>query len=151
MHFCWKLSSSLITETTSEWFPMFTSKPHGEVVQQLNEGSEGEKGGGNVQHLDCGIMDGWMESWIMGGWNSEWNYAWNVGSAEGGMKGRMDGFVCSISMIEVEAIKCVFHQHNSNWWHKMFSTSMIAVEAPLAAASRTFASSPFSILMSCHQ
>ena len=50
---------------------MFTSKPHGEVVQQLNEGSEGEKGGGNVQHLDCGIMDGWMESWIMGGWNSE--------------------------------------------------------------------------------
>ena len=54
---------------------MFTSKPHGKVVQQLNEGSEGEKGGGNVQHLDCGIMDGWMdewmESWIMGGWNSE--------------------------------------------------------------------------------
>ena len=47
---------------------MFTSKPHGKVVQQLNEGSEGEKGGGNVQHLDCGIMDGWTESWIMDGW-----------------------------------------------------------------------------------
>ena len=44
---------------------MFTSKPHGEVVQQLNEGSEGEKGGGNVQHLDCGIMDGWMDGWMM--------------------------------------------------------------------------------------
>ena len=33
------------------------------------------------------------------------------------MKGSMDGFVCSISMIAVEAIKCfhkvsnVFHQH----------------------------------------
>ena len=47
---------------------MFTSKPHGEVVQQLNEGSEGEKGGGNVQHLDCGIMDGWMDGWSHGSW-----------------------------------------------------------------------------------
>ena len=56
---------------------MFTSKPHGKVVQQLNEGSEGEKGGGNVQHLDCGIMDGWMDGIMDHGWmDGIMNHGW---------------------------------------------------------------------------